>query len=375
MKKVFITGATGFVGSRLCEVLHLTGVFKPVALVHSTASASRIARFPIDFVVGDLCDRDSIKKATQGCDAVVHLARGDQRLMRTGLRNMLQIAVERSMERFVHLSSVAIYGDHPGAECAFEVPPPKRVQNPYGNEKLMQERVVERFHREKKLPVVILRPPNIYGPFSHFTLNLIQRLRSGTLALVGAGQTPCNLVYIDNLIEAILLALWKPGVAGEAFFITDSQIPTWADCFQQYAKMLGVAVPRVSIDELTNGRKERLWLDSLRQTPRILLSGELRQILREIPLVRQAERLLLTGFNALSPEVRDHLRHAINGPQVTVRNGRKTFDAADNLILAQQRSVVHSSAKAKRLLGYSAPISAETGMALTQDWLRFAQFI
>ena len=53
-------------------------------------------------------------------------------------------------------------------------------------------------------------PPNVWGPYSHFSLEVIQKLRKGTLALVSNGQNPCNLVHVDNLVEAILLSLWKP---------------------------------------------------------------------------------------------------------------------------------------------------------------------
>jgi nucleoside-diphosphate-sugar epimerase len=375
MKKILVTGATGFIGSRLCEALWLTGVYKPVAFVHSTASASRLARLPMNFVIGDLLDSISVKRAAEGCDAVVHLARGDTQVMRKGLKNVLRTAVECSMERFVHLSSVAVYGDMPSVACASEVPVPHSVDNPYGNEKLKQERLVERFHNKTGLKTVILRPPNIYGPFSYFTINLMERLRRGNLPLVGEGQTPCNLVYIDNVIEAIFLALWKPNVAGEAFFVMDSQVPTWAECLRDHAAMIGVEIPTVCREDLVTRPQENLLLESLRQIPRVLVSSELRKALKKIPLAERAEALVRSGFDALPSEMRDYLRQAANGPEIIERNGQVHYYATDNLILAQQRGVAHSSEKAKRLLGYKASVTRESGMMLTQEWLRFAHII
>src|SRR5262245_21741346 len=215
MTRVLITGPTGFIGTRLCEVMTMTGHWSPRLFVHSTASASRIARFPIDFVLGDLCDKNSVDRAIEDCDAVVHLARGDRRVMTTGLENVLRAAMKQQCERFVHLSSVAVYGQHPPPESSSEEAPPQPGNMAYGVEKLKEEQRVRRFGRNHGLPFVILRTPNVYGPFSHFTVNLIGKIRAGQMAIVDGGQNPCNLVYVDNLIEAILLSLWKPAAVGE----------------------------------------------------------------------------------------------------------------------------------------------------------------
>ena len=246
VKKVLITGATGFIGTRLCEVMILTGRWKPRLFVHSTASASRIARFPIDFVLGDLCDKNSVDRAIEECDAVVHLARGDRRVMTTGLENVLRAALKQRCERFVHLSSVAVYGQHPPPESSSEEAPPQPGDMAYGVEKLKEEQRVRRFGRGHGLPFVILRPPNVYGPFSHFTVNLIGKIRAGQIAIIDSGQNPCNLVYVDNLVEAILLSLWKPAAIGETFFVTDCETVSWERCLNDLAALVGKTLPHVS---------------------------------------------------------------------------------------------------------------------------------
>jgi len=376
-KRVLITGATGFIGSRLCEVLSLTGAFEPRAFIHSTASAARITRFDMNFSVGDLCDARSVDTAIQGCETVVHLARGDARVMRKGLENILRASVNHGVKCFVHMSSVAVYGNNPPSESVCETARAKRTELEYGNEKLAQEHRVLHYAKRYGLPIVILRPPNVYGPFSGFTIGLINKIRSGVMAIVDGGKTPCNLVYIDNLIQAILLSLWSPKAIGETFFVTDHETITWEQCLEDHAKLVAVSLPRVSRADLVRIPQERMIRDSLRMTPRILLSGELRSMLRQIPVVRLLEMFLYNGFQSLSLNTRQTIRFCVNGPISFARDGstKGHFDASDNLIAAQFRTVAHSNQKARRLLGYTAPISYLEGMALTKAWLRYSRII
>jgi nucleoside-diphosphate-sugar epimerase len=376
-QRVLITGATGFIGGRLCEVMALTGAFEPRAFVHSTASAGRITRFPLDFVVGDLCDRKSVDCAMRGCDAVVHLARGHKAVMLKGLENVLQSAVDHNVSRFVHMSSVAVFGDQPSPEAVSEEAATHWTESVYGNEKLAQEHRVLKYWKRYGLPSVILRPSNIYGPFAPFTLNLLERIRSKRIAIVDEGRNPSNVVYIDNVVEAILLALWKPGAVGQIFFVTDSEVVSWHRCISDHAALLGVSVPCVATDELNSTLRKHIIRDSLRVLPRVLLCGELRAILRQIPVFNWVDSVLYDWFLSLSKEMQQKIRLGVNGPTIVRQKGFSPhcFHASDNLIAAQARTVAHSSDKARQLLGYTAPVSYRQGMALTAAWLRYAHII
>src|SRR5262249_45574435 len=238
------------------------------------ASVARIARFPLDFVMGDLCDRSAVEKAVEGCDAVVHLARGSRRDMKKGLENLLAAATARGVSRFVHMSSVAVYGNNPPADSVSETEPAHKTDMAYGNAKLEEEELVGSCGRRFGLPVVILRPPNIYGPYSGFTVGLIEKIRSGKMALVEGGKNPCNLVYIDNLIQAILLALSKSEAIGEVFFVTDAQCISWETCVGDYASILKIPISSLPPVAGLQPARPHLFRDSVRALPRVFLSGE-----------------------------------------------------------------------------------------------------
>jgi nucleoside-diphosphate-sugar epimerase len=375
MKRLLITGASGLVGSRLCEIIHLAQLGTPRAFLHSTGSAARIARFPLDFVIGDLCDLAAVRSAMKDCEAVVHLARGSHAVMTRGLENVLRAAAEYKVRRFVHVSSVAVYGNNPPPESAHEAAVPDPGDNAYGRATLMQDERVLHYAHKHALPAVILRPPNITGPFAAFTLNLIQRLRARTLPLIDGGQNPCNLVYVDNLVQAILLSLIRDEAVGETFFITDAETITWRQCLGDHAALLGCELWEMRSQDLPGKPKKHMLRDSLRAIPGAVFSKDFRSAMRRIPLLEAAEAALFRRFESLPPQRQEELRLRLRGPEAPpVRsNGRPQLDPSDGLIAAQLRKVAHSCQKAQRLLGYTAPVSYAEGMELTAKWLRFAK--
>ena len=364
-RRVLVTGATGLIGGRLCEVMALTGAFEPRPFVHATGSAWRIARFPLDFAVGDLCDRGSVDRAMDGCDAVVHLARGDDGVMRRGLENVLRAAATHRVSRFVHISSVAVYGSEPPPDSVGEAAA-TRPDLPYGHAKLEQERRVLRYRKRHGLDVVILRPPNVYGPFASFTLGMVNTIRSHGVAIVDGGRNPCNLVYVDNLVEAILLALWRPEAPGQVFHVTDPEPVSWERCITDHAALAGVNVPRVAAAELVPPAQERLWRDSLRA----LADGEVQRSLARIPLVRR-------WFQWLPEPAKRAARARLRRWEPVGHHGspERRFRADHPFIAGQKRAVTHSSEKARQLLGYTAPVSYDEGMRLTEAWLCQAQIL
>lgn len=375
--RILITGATGCIGGRLCEVMALNGIGRPRAFIHSTAAVARIARLPLEFVMGDLCERGSVARAVQECDAVVHLARGEPRVMRRGLENLLRAAVDTRVKRFIHMSSVAVHGDDPRPETISESAAVRGCNTEYGREKLRQERLIESYARRYGLQTVILRPPTVYGPFSSFTLGLLQRIRAGTMAVVNDGVRVCNLVYVDNLVQAVLLALGKPQALGQVFFVADTEKVTWERCLEDHARWAGAELPRIREADLEQPPRENLLLDSLRLLPGVLTSAQFRSVVRQVPLIRAVEQPLSRAFQSLPADAQHWIRRRLtasgNGVVTAPAPGR--FSARDIFLAAQSRAVVYSAEKARRLLGYNAPVRYEEGMQLTGAWLRHARAI
>lgn len=374
---VLITGATGFVGSRLYEVLYVGTDYQPRAFVHSSGKGSYIARYPLACTVGDLTDLASVRKAIEGCSYVVHLARGADRVMTKGLENVLRAAVDARVSRFVHVSSVAVYGDNPPPSARSETAPARKTGNPYGDIKLEQEWLVASYGSRYGLPFVILRPPHILGPYSHFVDALNRRLQAGELPIVDGGASVCNLVYIDNLIEAICLSLERDEAVGETFFITDKERVTWRECLEEFGAMLGVEVPHATSDQLHPPARPGMK-DSVLRLSRIVLSEECRSAAMGIPGLGAVGRSLSSGYTRVPEKYRNYIRSRVSGPSSPLRAqpaNASRYDATDYLIVSQRRKVVHACDKAERVLGYTAPVGYHKAMALTREWLAFAGLI
>jgi predicted dehydrogenase/nucleoside-diphosphate-sugar epimerase len=373
---VLVTGSTGFVGSRLCEVVHCTTDYQLRPFIHSTGRASYIARYPLHFTTGDLTDLSTVRRAIEGCSSVVHLARGSDRVMIDGLKNVLRAAVEAKVTRFIHVSSVAIYGSDPPAAARYETAPARKTMSAYGNIKLEQEKLVSSYGRRFGLPFVILRPPHIFGPYSHFVADLTQRLKANALPLVDGGVNVCNLVYIDNLVEGILLSLESEHAVGETFFITDKERVTWKECLEQFAAMLGVAVPCATSDQLKY-RRAPGSRESLRRISQVLLSREFRAALMGFPPIGAVGAALYDRYERLPAKQRRYVQSWLNPPVVThhMKTTMPRYDGTDHLIAAQRRTVVHACDKAERLLGYTAAIRHIQAMRMTREWLQFARVI
>ena len=293
-----------------------------------------------------------------------------------GLKNVLQAAVETRVSRFVHVSSVAVYGDNPPAAASSETAAARRTGNPYGDIKLEQEEIVAHYGKRYGLPFVILRPPHIFGPLSHFAKAVAQRLSDGALPIVEDGTNVCNLVYVDNFVEALLLSLERDEALGETFFVVDKERVTWRQCLEDFGTMLGLPVPSASPDQFWSADSPSTR-DSLRRIAGVMFSRELRSAVLELPGMGALGRFVCDRY-AASPEKRqNYIRARLRRPAGPSPRGtdRPRYDAADYLITSQRRTVVHSCEKAERLLGYTSSIGYVEAMALTRNWLQFAGLI
>src|SRR5262249_34989814 len=157
-------------------------------------------------------------------------------------------------ERVVHLSSVAVYGyeAHPGAST--EAGAYRYTGNAYCDGKIDAECVALQYLRQKGLPVVVLRPTLVYGPFNYWSAMIVSAIRRHRMALLDGGTGVCNSLYIDNLVDAIILAAEHPLALGKIFHISDAAPIPWREFLEGHARALGdqwLPLPDVSFEDLS----------------------------------------------------------------------------------------------------------------------------
>lgn len=375
--RLVILGASGFVGTTLTERARSREGWEVVPVIHSAGSAWRLGRRGEALVQVDIGDRAALAALLGGATHVVNCTRGGHDVMIDGLAHVLAECRRAGVARFVHLSSVLVYGDPPPAPTWTEDGPVDDHQAPdsYGGMKLKQDRMVERAAREG-LPSVVLCPPNISGPFSLYLCSIVDGLRKGSFGLVGDGSGPCNLIDVRTLCHAIELALdAKPAVAdGRRMFVTDGSGATWRELVAELSGLAEAGPPRHVERELLARRvREQAAqpLASLRSTLRHLVSSDVRTALRKDPLLAKVDRLARSSVARMGPRIEGRLRRNIEGttpvPRVDPLLGLHI-----GLCAQQLREVLHSPERARQLLGFEPPIGWRQSMVDFREWYRSA---
>jgi nucleoside-diphosphate-sugar epimerase len=363
--RVAVFGASGFVGSALVERLWAEAAeVRPV--IHSSGNAARLARFGRPLVMADLMAPDTLGEALNGCTHVVNCSRGPAEVMTRGLQHLLDAARTAGVQRFVHLSSVAVYGDaHEGVLVESAVPDP--VHNSYGHTKLQQDRMVAKA-AAAGLSSVILCPPNISGAHSAFLLEIVGSMRRGQFGLVDEGRRSCELVDVGNLVHAIGLAMRAQAIDSERIFVTDGAAVTWAQVAAALAPLAETTtLPSVPLDEARRlvARAEPAE-PSARRALRHLVSSEVRQALKRDAWFGQAERSMKAAVRRM-PSLERKLRERFAGGPEAIKSGQGQ-PVSPRLLKQQLRGVTYSQERAQRLLGYSPVVSFGPGMSEFARW-------
>jgi nucleoside-diphosphate-sugar epimerase len=269
--RAFVTGATGFLGTRLVRRL-LDGGAEVRALVRpGKAGSFRDALGPVgagrlELLEGVLARVESYAGAVAGCDVVYHVAAalggGPAVLFQNNViatRALIGAASDGRVGRFVLVSSLGVYGtghlrkwDVLDEGCPLDPQPHRR--DPYTYSKVTQEQVAWEAHRAGRLPLVVVRPGVIYGPTRDCLTGRVGLQLGGLLVRMG-GRQRLPYTYVDNCARAVELAGTVPGVEGEAFNVVDDDAPTARDLARQYRSAVGrgrgVAVPGWAIAPLS----------------------------------------------------------------------------------------------------------------------------
>jgi nucleoside-diphosphate-sugar epimerase len=250
----------------------------------------------------------------------------------------------------------------------------------YSESKVEAERVLLE-HVRAGLPAVILRPACVYGPFSRiFIVRPIEAMAQGRFRLLAGADGPCNMVYVDNVIDAIVRSVEAPAqaVVGEVFTITDEDQLSWREFYEYFAAAFGCKIPSASVPDApkVKGRKGGSVLSPLawaRGVGTVLRSAEVRAVAKRI---LQTDPLGTIPRWALGrfPALERRLRRWFNAEALPVYR-RPVPVVADDVVEMGATTFQVSSAKARRVLGYTGVVSRQRGMELTLDWVRHAQLI
>jgi nucleoside-diphosphate-sugar epimerase len=234
-----VLGASGFIGRRVVKCLAASDWAMPVAASSRRAAESA---FPSETIQFDARQSDAMRAAVHGVAGVVNCIAGDSQTIVASAQALFAACSRLTpAPRIVHLSTMMVYGSAAGTvdeTAAFD-----GGWNSYSAAKVEVERMARAC-----TTVVHLRPGIVYGPGSPIWSGLIGRLlrqhRLGDLGATGSGY--CNLVHVDDVVEAVRRCLRTPGIDGEAFNLSLPVPPTWNEYFRQFGAALGTAVIPIS---------------------------------------------------------------------------------------------------------------------------------
>lgn len=376
--RFFVTGGTGFIGSRLVEVLRETMGADVTVLAHRTsAGALRLAAAGVPLNFTPLSDTAGLTKAVAGHDAIFHLAIGQTGTAKevrettvNGTRSLIAAALAAGVSRLINVSSAAVYSGNPDGEID-ETAPRRAWGWSYADEKLAAEESVLQATKERGLKGSVFHVVGVYGPWGDtFVTGPLKAMRRGKIVLPNYGEGISNATYVDDVVQALILGLSDPAV-GETFLIKGPGVLTRRETLGKLEEMLGysgvepMSTKDVKSHYLSGG------LSALLKVPPAALSAlrtsdEFKDAVRATPLAGFAKYV----YRAVKPP--RPLGALVSVPD---SQGVRLIYPPKILINQLAARVSFSTAKAERILGYKPVVTLDEGMAITREWAQWANLL
>ena len=273
---ILVTGASGFVGGHVVHALR--GRDLPVrALVRNPGKAGKLVAWGAELAQGDMTDPDSLRRAVDGAETIVHLVairqgRGQefQRIMVDGTRDLLAVANEAHVRRFVHMSALGTS---------------EQTKNlvPYFRAKWETEQLV----RGAGIPYVIFRPSFVFGPDGGILPTFVKLARLAPVTpIIGGGRQRIQPIWADDVAAYFAEAVTREDVAGRVFELGGPDIVTWNEFWVELKRVLGLRRPSIHVP---------IGLMQLNAVVTEWLPGN-------IPLTRDLLKMLEHGDNVVSAD-------------------------------------------------------------------------
>lgn len=254
---ILITGAAGFVGKHLINNLS-TESNQIWCVIRNNRDKETIAKYKelgINIIFGDLKNIKEIN-LPKNIDVVIHLSAlvdtidfySYKTLYRENTKVTKDLADYYSgkIKKFIYLSSMAAIGVTEN-KTPIDENFPCRPVNPYGKSKLAAEKYLLKLYEKKNFPVIIFRPPTVYGPGDKYNFKkLVEAIDKGMFWVIGSGKNKMSWCYAPNLVQAIILSM-KSKVSGEVFLIDDGRAYSLNEIYKEIARALGKNVRKFKI--------------------------------------------------------------------------------------------------------------------------------
>lgn len=255
--KVLITGGTGFIGSRLAlKYLEKGEPVTVLGLENTAAEAANrklIEAYGGEVALVSVTDRDRLSPLVHGVDLVYHLAAAQHEanvpdqyfwdVNVSGTKHLVEASLDAGVKRFIHGSTIGVYGS--AVAERLDEQSPLRPDNIYGVTKLAGERLVQSY--QERLPVVIVRISETYGPGDLRLLKLFKAIHKHVFLMIGDGRNMHHPIFIDDLIEGLFLAATADNAVGKTFVLAGKEAISTNDMVKIIAAELGTRVPRVRV--------------------------------------------------------------------------------------------------------------------------------
>lgn len=256
--KAFITGATGFIGRYLVRRMAGTG-HEMYCLARRASDTKELQELGARIVLGDVLDRDSLQQGMRGCDWLLNLANvfsywePDKTRYRnvniTGMRNVMECALEAGLSKVVHVSSVVVYGKPADAPFSEESPLGPVRFSEYARSKYEGDLIAWELFRERRLPLVMIYPGAVLGSGdANIAGASVDRLIHHKLPSTVFHNSVMTYVHARDVAEAILKAAEKPGNTGEKYLVGNAHM-TFDEFYGMVRDISGEPLPRMRMPD------------------------------------------------------------------------------------------------------------------------------